>query len=227
VFGDLSIEDDEKFNVYVYGGASFTKQYGYCTIVNDDLAVGAPTLSVLFDPPFPTVFVGQTMSVRATVLPFQAPVTLPLIVIGGTADVASRVDVGANGGSFPITGLVPGAFAINVALPSQNGGGMVQLFGEVTEPPSVPTISHITPALGSTAGGTNVIITGANFASNCTFAFGNAPAAKLVFADSTSATATTPAHPAGAVDVTVTCGSDTFTLTRAFTFSAGRRRAVR
>jgi hypothetical protein len=232
VFGDLSIEDDEKFNVYVYGGASFTKQYGYCTIVNDDVADGAPTLSVIFDPPFPTVLVGQTVSVRATVLPFEAPMTLPLAVLGGTAEVPAGVDVGADGGSFPITGLAPGAFAINVALPSRNGGGMAQLFGEVTEPPRLPTISYIAPASGSDAGGTNVTITGANFASNCTFAFGNAPAAKLVLANGTSANgtsaiATTPAHTAGAVDITVTCGSDTFTLTKAFTFSAGRRRAVR
>jgi hypothetical protein len=38
VYGDTTVEDDEKFNVYVYGGASFTKQYGYCTIADDDNA---------------------------------------------------------------------------------------------------------------------------------------------------------------------------------------------
>jgi hypothetical protein len=36
VYGDTAVEDDERFNVYVYGGATFTKPYGYCTIVNDD-----------------------------------------------------------------------------------------------------------------------------------------------------------------------------------------------
>jgi hypothetical protein len=338
VFGDLAIEEDEKFNVYVYGGASFTKQYGYCTIVNDDsllsilindvsiiegssgttnavmtlsatqplsgvsinystvegtavagrdfehvsgsvvfagetqkqitipiigdtdveadeqftvhlsssdpsvtlqrsditgtilnddVAVGAHTLNVTFYPPSPTVFVGQTMNVRATVLPYEAPVTLQLAALGGTADVPASVEVGANGGTFTLTGLVPGAFAINAALPSQNSGATVQLFGEVTESPGTPLILQIAPAIGSIAGGTNVTLTGANFASNCTFAFGDRPAAKVVFANDTSVTATSPAHAAGAVDVTVTCGSDTFTLAKAFTFTAGRRRAVR
>jgi hypothetical protein len=36
IFGDTTIEDDEKFYVFIYGGASFAKQYGYCTILDDD-----------------------------------------------------------------------------------------------------------------------------------------------------------------------------------------------
>jgi hypothetical protein len=226
VYGDTAIEEDEKFNVYIYGGAAFTRQYGYCTIVNDDTGLGPP-LDVIFDPPWPTLYAGETTSVRVTALPFEAPLTLPLSAVGGTAEVPASVEVGASGGTFTIQGLAPGMFGIDVTLPSRNGGGTVRLQGEVLEVPVVPLIAELAPASGPVAGGTNVTLSGANFASDCTFTFGDIPAANLVFGDDTSVTATTPHHTAGTVDVTVTCGSETFTLPQAFTFTGSRRRAVR
>ena len=56
----------------------------------------------------------------------------------------------------------------------------------------------------STAGGTAVTITGANFAAGATVTFGGTAATNVVVVSSTTITATTPAGSAGAVTVTVT-----------------------
>jgi hypothetical protein len=67
-----------------------------------------------------------------------------------------------------------------------------------------PTVSSVSPASGSTAGGTAVTITGANFATGATVTFGSTAATNVTVVSSTSITATTPAEGAGAVTVTVT-----------------------
>jgi len=67
-----------------------------------------------------------------------------------------------------------------------------------------PTVSSLSPNSGSTTGGTEVIITGTNFASGATVSFGGAAATNVVVANITTVTATTPAGSAGAVTVTVT-----------------------
>src|SRR5205085_3895571 len=67
-----------------------------------------------------------------------------------------------------------------------------------------PSVSSIAPSSGPTAGGTSVTITGANFVSGATVQIGGAAATSVVFSNSTTITATTPAHAAGAVDVAVT-----------------------
>jgi Calx-beta domain len=36
VHGDTTVEEDERFVVFIYGGANFVRQQGYCTIADDD-----------------------------------------------------------------------------------------------------------------------------------------------------------------------------------------------
>jgi len=68
-----------------------------------------------------------------------------------------------------------------------------------------PTISAITPAAGSVAGGTTVQIDGANFQANPTVKFGANTATNVTLVNSSRITATTPAASStGAVTVTVT-----------------------
>jgi hypothetical protein len=67
-----------------------------------------------------------------------------------------------------------------------------------------PTITAVSPAGGSTAGGTPVSITGTNFQSGATVTVGGIAATSVVFVSSTRITAVTPAHAAGNVPVTVT-----------------------
>jgi hypothetical protein len=67
-----------------------------------------------------------------------------------------------------------------------------------------PTVASVSPATGSTTGGTAVTIAGTNFATGATVTFGSAAATNVVVVSGTSITATTPAGSAGAVTVTVT-----------------------
>ena len=63
-----------------------------------------------------------------------------------------------------------------------------------------PTVSGVSPTSGTTAGGTPVTITGTGFLAGATVKLGGTAATGVNVASSTSITATTPAHAAGAVE---------------------------
>ncbi len=67
-----------------------------------------------------------------------------------------------------------------------------------------PTVRTVSPAAGPLAGGNTITITGTNFASGATVAFGSNPATAVSVQSATHLTATAPAASPGAVDVTVT-----------------------
>lgn len=71
-------------------------------------------------------------------------------------------------------------------------------------PPVAPTVSTVSPASGTTAGGTAVTITGTGFQSGASVSFGGTNATSVTFNSANQLTATTPARAAGAVTVTVT-----------------------
>ncbi|WP_345718612.1 IPT/TIG domain-containing protein [Kineosporia mesophila] len=71
-----------------------------------------------------------------------------------------------------------------------------------------PTVSTISPTRGALAGGTQVTVTGTGFTSGSTVSFGGA-AATVVFVSATELRATTPAHSAGTVGLTVNNGYGT------------------
>ncbi|MFL6213183.1 MAG: IPT/TIG domain-containing protein [Blastocatellia bacterium] len=84
-----------------------------------------------------------------------------------------------------------------------------------------PGVSGVSPNSGPTAGGSSVTITGANFVSGATVSFGGTAATNVVISNATTITAATPAHAAGAVDVTVTNpDGQSGTLTGGFTYTA-------
>lgn len=85
--------------------------------------------------------------------------------------------------------------------------------------PDPVTVATVTPAYGPTAGGTRVTVQGTGFLPGTTVTFGGLPGTALTYNSGTSVTVTTPAQPAGAVDVTVT-NTDTrsATMPNAFTY---------
>jgi hypothetical protein len=90
-----------------------------------------------------------------------------------------------------------------------------------TPPATTVTLSSISPAQGSTTGGTNVVINGANLASDATVTVGGVTATNVVLQGSTQMTAVVGAKTgAGAADVVVTSGGHSATLSKAFTFVA-------
>jgi beta-lactamase superfamily II metal-dependent hydrolase/DNA/RNA endonuclease YhcR with UshA esterase domain len=85
--------------------------------------------------------------------------------------------------------------------------------------PAPVTVTLVAPANGSSLGGTSVTISGSGFNSGATVTFGGSAATNVVVVNPGQITAKTPAHAAGAVNVTVT-NTDTTngTLINGFTY---------
>jgi hypothetical protein len=90
-----------------------------------------------------------------------------------------------------------------------------------------PSVTGINPTAGPIAGGTTVAITGVGFCgfTGATAAFGGVAATSFIVNSETSATAVSPAHVFGAVDVTVTneAGTSATSAADLFTYSAFTR----
>jgi hypothetical protein len=131
--------------------------------------------------------------------------------------------------------LLPGVAVLGVLATSLIAGPM-GLFGSLAgygygacgygyAYSGAPAVTGVSPNLGSTAGGTSVTITGHGFCNNLLAVnFGATPETGLpnVISD-TQVIATSPAHVAGAVDVTVISGGGTSPTSSAdvFTYVAG------
>src|SRR5262249_58223640 len=80
-------------------------------------------------------------------------------------------------------------------------------------------VTSTTPATGPATGGTSVTITGTGFVNGASVSFGGIAASNVAFVNSTTVSATTPAHAGGPADVVVTNpGGLTDTLASGFTF---------
>jgi len=105
---------------------------------------------------------------------------------------------------------------------SSCGLGHSNMFGEMTVRAVVvqpPQINSINPTSGPTTGGTVVTITGVNFNGQATVKFDTTLITNYSVTSSTSITATSPPHAAGAVNVVVTNpDGQSSTLTNAFTY---------
>jgi len=149
-------------------------------------------------------------------------------VAGATASFGGAQATNVNvTNSTTITALTPahsaGVVSVVVSNPDgQNGtlSGGFTYSAPQTAPP--PTVASISPNFGPTAGGTAVTITGSNFVSGAAVTFDGAAASSVDVSSSTSITAVTPAHAAGAVNVVVTNpDSQTGVLGNGFTYSGG------
>ena len=83
---------------------------------------------------------------------------------------------------------------------------------------AVPTITTVSPASGTTNGGTSVVLTGTGFTGATGVTFGGAAATAFTVNTDTQITATAPAHAAGAVNVSVTTSGGTDTRTGGYTY---------
>jgi hypothetical protein len=166
------------------------------------------------------------------------------VTIGG---VAATV---VTHGPVSMTATTPAGSAgppLDVVVTNAKGqSGTLQSAFTYVDPPAPPSVSAISPASGSTNGGTQLVISGSGFRYGAVVSFGGPPPPvgtgmrALTMAVTYDATvcgsgvqlpciiATTVAHPAGATDVVVTnmdfatgiidSGSGSSTLTQGFTF---------
>jgi hypothetical protein len=96
--------------------------------------------------------------------------------------------------------------------------------GSALEPsPNSLRVTGITPNNGTTLGGTTVAIAGSNFGTGATVTIGGAAATEVLLLSSSSITAKTPQHAAGAADVAVSVGTQRGVLPQGYTFMAPAR----
>ncbi|MBV9497010.1 MAG: IPT/TIG domain-containing protein, partial [Acidobacteria bacterium] len=105
--------------------------------------------------------------------------------------------------------------SLDLAVANYNNNDVSVLINNCTTQPSISTVA---PAGGTTAGGTNVVLTGANLSGATSVKFGGT-AATITANTSTTINVTTPAHAAGAVDVVAIVTTGTATKTNGFTYA--------
>jgi hypothetical protein len=80
------------------------------------------------------------------------------------------------------------------------------------------TLTNVNPASGASSGGAGVTLTGTGLAGTTDITFGGVSATSINVVNSTTATAVTPAHAAGAVDVVITTPSGSATQINGYTY---------
>jgi hypothetical protein len=172
---------------------------------------GAPTV-VSVSPNNGTTAGGTAVTIAGTGFVSGAAVSF-----GGTA--ASNVVVVS---ATQITATTPahaaGAVTVMVTNPDTQSGSLANGYSYTSL--TAPTVGSVSPGSGPIAGGTGVTIGGTNFASGAVVTFGGTAASNVVVVSATQITATTPAHAAGAVTVTVTnADTQSGSLANGFTYN--------
>ncbi|MBI2766828.1 MAG: IPT/TIG domain-containing protein [Chloroflexi bacterium] len=176
--------------------------------VLDDYTYGSAGLTITsITPTAGPLAGGNTVTIVGT--GFNLTPSLNTVTFGGAAATVTAST------ATSLTVVVPAsatAGAVNLTVTNQTTLLTATATGGYTYT-SGPIISSITPNTGSTAGGTLVTITGANFPqSGVTVFFGNVqspPNALTVNLQGTQVTITSPAQPAGTVSVRITAPNGT------------------
>lgn len=182
-------------------GGTATKTAGFTFVVPK------PTIAAIA-PASGSTLGGTTVTITGTNLTGAEAVTF-----GGTAATSFTVD-----SATQVTATTPAraAGAVNVAVTTP--GGTATRTSGFTYVSVVPAIATIAPAEGPAAGGSSVTITGTNLTGATAVSFGGSAATSFAVDSATQIRATTPAHAAGAVDVTVTTPYGDATSTNGFTY---------
>ncbi|WP_175544405.1 putative Ig domain-containing protein [Mesorhizobium sp. YR577] len=126
-----------------------------------------------------------------------------------------------DGASGAITGTptADGAFTVNVTATAGTSGSASASYTIVVAP-APPILAGISPATGSTMGGTALTITGNHLTGTTGVMLGSVAATSIAVVSNTQITAIAPANAAGSADVSVTAPGGTATLAAAFTYVA-------
>jgi hypothetical protein len=167
----------------------------------------APSVTAI-SPNSGTTAGGTSVTITGTSLTGATSVT-----IGGVA--ATGVTV-VSATSITATTPVHAAGTVDVAVTTPSGAATGTSLYTYS---SIPTVTSISPNSGTTVGGASVTITGANLTGATSVTFGGVAATGVTVNSATSITATTPAHAAGAVDVSVTAAGGTATGSGLYTYA--------
>jgi hypothetical protein len=143
---------------------------------------------------------------------------------GAGSGFSSRTINGFGGISEDRVVSSPGSYNATAALTSGTWVMQMAAFrasGQASGSNPAPTVTGITPSSGPAGGGTGVTITGTGFLAGATVKLGGTAASNVVVVGSTSITATSAAHAAGAVDVVVSnSDAQSGTLPQGYSYTA-------
>lgn len=213
-------------------GGTFAVEYGFpdlnvYTGEANDVAVNtgnyAPfNISSVDVDPVGNILIGGKFN-RSTCC--QAPES-GLVRLSSTGSFLNLVDAGASNwtGWDPGYGATKGTFLSSltpagetlVAFRKYNGSAIRKYSGNIAP---VPTVTAVSPASGSTAGGTSITITGTGFAAGATVTVGGAACTGVNVVSATSITCTTPAGSAGTASVVVTSSGQSNAANTLFTYN--------
>jgi hypothetical protein len=230
IAGDTAIEPDETFTIDLTPHPNALNPFTpgrnsvVVTILNDDQPPQSP--QVLLAPGRLFMTLGDNVPVRASIEPPSSTETTLTVTVQDPSVIDAPTTVVLAPGQpafFPVTAKKHGSTAIIVTA----GTGITGTFLLADVAEGKPTLTSLEPAAGPATGGVTVSLKGTNLTSGCLVSVGGMPATSPVFSSATAATFIAPAHTTGTVDVTLTCGSSTATLSNAFTYAAVRGRAAR
>jgi phospholipase C len=182
--------------------ASLTGAASFTFVATAQAANPAPTLSSITPQSGSTVG-GTSVNISGSNFVAGATVTFA----GSAATSVSVIN------ATTITAVTPphatGAASVTVTNPdgqsaSLTGAASFTFVVTAQAANPAPTLSSITPQSGSTVGGTSVNISGSNFLVGATVTFDSTAATNVSVVNASTITAVTPAHAAGAANVTVT-----------------------
>jgi large repetitive protein len=126
------------------------------------------------------------------------------VTFGGTAATNFTVN-----SATQITATAPsGAGTVDVRVTTVGGTSPTNAADQFTYV-AAPTVTSVAPSVGSTGGGTGVVITGTNFSGATGVSFDGTAASGFTVNSATQITANYPAHAAGPVNVQVTTAGGT------------------
>ncbi|QIG45063.1 hypothetical protein G5V58_21905 [Nocardioides anomalus] len=182
------------------GSASLAAAYTY---------LATPTLSAV------TPGAGPTGGGTAVILTGSGLRPGMTVRFGGTA--ATLVGAADDGTSATVTTPAHPAGVADVFVATAGGAGSLPGGYEYV---AAPDLDALTPDEGPAGGGQGITLSGTGFRPGMVVSLGGTPATMVGTPTSTTVTVTTPAHPAGPVDVTVTTPGGTATLSAGYTFVA-------
>jgi hypothetical protein len=157
-----------------------------------------------------------TITAPATVFPGSTGNPASVANAGAGATYAwtatnATITAGAGTPNITFTAGAVGAMTLHVTVTTSAGCSDTKS-ANINVTTFSMTVTSVSPAGGTIAGGSAVTINGNGFAAGATVTFGGAAATNVVVVSFTSITAKTPPHALGAVNVTVT-NTDTTTAT--------------
>jgi hypothetical protein len=160
---------------------------------------------------FSYVFPPTVVSVSPAGGPEEGGTEVTITVTGTEPNEVTAVHFGMSSASFfannegSITAFSPPGVGVVDITVTAFGGTSLTSFADQFRYVPPPTVTSVSPATGSSSGGTSVTITGTNLDEPSAVSFGAADASSVLVNSENSITATAPAGTPGAtVDVTVT-----------------------